>query len=133
MTRNVTRKWWIIVVCVLVATNAITITFLLLDRYQPPDFDVYSAIEVHGIETQVTAKDNLTSGACSWLPYMNTPVVTPSLPTEACGEAGNLYAPEILLVDGKYWMWYGAQDEASHDQIHFGRRAALAEARRGRA
>ena len=32
--------------------------------------------------------------------------------------AGNAYAPEILLYDGVYRMWYGAQARDGHDRIH---------------
>ena len=32
--------------------------------------------------------------------------------------AGNAYAPEILVEDGVYRMWYGAQGRDGHDRIH---------------
>ncbi len=40
---------------------------------------------------------------------------------------GNVYAPDVLLEDGLYRMWYGGQGRDGHDRIHY------AESKDGRA
>lgn len=41
------------------------------------------------------------------------------LPTELAPHGtGNVYAPDILYIDGKYMMWYGGQGKDGHDRIH---------------
>ena len=32
---------------------------------------------------------------------------------------GNVYAPDILIENGTYRMWYGGQGEDGHDRIHY--------------
>jgi len=31
---------------------------------------------------------------------------------------GNIYAPDISVADGHWWMWYGGQGKDGHDRIH---------------
>ena len=83
-----------------------------------PEYDtkVYSAINIDLIESPIN--DTSMTGI-KWTPYKNQPVITPEYNTESAGDNGNLYAPEILIENGIYKMWYGAQNENGHDQIHF--------------
>lgn len=46
-----------------------------------------------------------------------TQVMVGSLPTELA-TGGNIYAPEILLENGVYKMWYGGQGQDGNDRIH---------------
>ncbi len=58
------------------------------------------------------------SNGTTWACYESY-VVEPSLDSEMANTAGNLYAPEILVENGTYKMWYGAQSATGHDAIHF--------------
>lgn len=64
--------------------------------------------------------DRLTdlSNGTTWACYKSY-VVEPTLDSEMANTAGNLYAPEILVEDGTYKLWYGAQSSSGHDSIHF--------------
>lgn len=53
-----------------------------------------------------------------WHHFIQNPVLTPEAPYELWMGGGNLYAPAILKRDGRFWMWYGAQNPEGHDQIH---------------
>jgi len=58
-----------------------------------------------------------------WHHYVGNPVLRPEAAYELWMEDGNLYAPAILKREGRFWMFYGAQNPEGHDQIHLeGRR-----------
>jgi predicted GH43/DUF377 family glycosyl hydrolase len=105
------------VLLVVALVSSLTSISSLLSRFIPNyNSNVYSAITIDLIESPIndTSMSNIM-----WIPYKNQPVITPDFNTEMAGEGGNLYAPEILIEDGIYKMWYGAQNENGHDQIHF--------------
>lgn len=54
----------------------------------------------------------------NWHHFIGNPVLKPEAPYELWAGYGNLYAPAILKRDGKFWLWYGAQNTEGHDQIH---------------
>jgi hypothetical protein len=33
--------------------------------------------------------------------------------------SGNVYAPEVMVEDGRYRMWYGGQGRDGHDRVHY--------------
>lgn len=112
--KKIDTKLWIIVI--LLITNIITGIFLTINLVTIPKFKIYSAITLNYVHEEV---DSLEIEHIDWIPYNNEPILIPSLDSELCGDAGNLYAPDILIENGKYKMWYGAQNKQGHDQIHF--------------
>ena len=47
-------------------------------------------------------------------------VLMPTAETELAPHGkGNVYAPDILIEEGKYRMWYGGQGKDGHDRIHY--------------
>lgn len=106
----------ILFIC-LIISNVVCLSLLLVEIW-PENSNIFSAVEFYDVETEITHHSNLTSGSCSWVPYENEPILSPSMQSEKRGDNGNLYAPDVLLIDGKYRMWYGAQDQEGHDQIH---------------
>jgi hypothetical protein len=49
-------------------------------------------------------------------------VIEPTLQTEMAGDEqshGNVYAPDIIIDNELYKMWYGGQSSTGHDSIHF--------------
>lgn len=54
----------------------------------------------------------------NWHHFIGNPVLKPEAPYELWMGGGNLYAPAIIKRDGRFWMWYGAQNQEGHDQIH---------------
>jgi len=53
-----------------------------------------------------------------WYHYVGNPVLRPEAAYELWMGDGNLYAPAILKREGRFWMFYGAQNPEGHDQIH---------------
>jgi hypothetical protein len=113
--RNNTRLMKIIIVILIISTffSAITIAIQLM-KIQPSYTISVVSVEFTGNPINHSDMDNIT-----WLPYSNYPIISPSMPTEGAGDAGNLYAPDILLQNDTYRMWYGAQSEDGNDQIHY--------------
>lgn len=47
-------------------------------------------------------------------------VLKPTADSElAPHKQGNVYAPDLLIENGKYRMWYGGQGKDGHDRIHY--------------
>lgn len=105
-----------LIIVILLITNIISVIFLSLNLISSPKFKIYSEISISYVHAEISSPD---IEHIDWIPYKNEPVIIPSLDSEFCGDAGNLYAPDILIDNGKYKMWYGAQNKQGHDQIHF--------------
>ncbi|MHA1821335.1 MAG: hypothetical protein ACTSU2_08290 [Promethearchaeota archaeon] len=78
---------------------------------------IYSVVQFENISTEINSIADLSN--VSWSPYLEQPILIPELDSEMAGENGNLYAPEIIYEDNIYKMWYGAQNDDGHDQIHY--------------
>ena len=52
----------------------------------------------------------------NWFLSAQNPVLVPT-PTDPDQGADNVYAPDVLFHDGKWWMWYGGQGSDGHDSI----------------
>ena len=63
-------------------------------------------------------------GPCQWPGQWSlsagNPVLTPT-PTNQNQGADNIYAADILKVDGAWWMWYGAQGGDGRDAVFLAR------------
>jgi hypothetical protein len=80
------------------------------------------AIAVDNVQSPVGSLSQLANGTV-WMPRQQY-IIGPTLDSEMAGKdsggsSGNIYAPDIILDDGIYKMWYGGQSSGGHDSIHF--------------
>ncbi len=101
-------SWWVPVVAALIVVGIITPVWLLAPRV---------VVRVDFVARPISRLADLSNGT-TWACYESY-VIEPSLDSEMANTAGNLYAPDILVENGTYKMWYGAQSSSGHDSIHF--------------
>ncbi len=101
-------SWWVPVVAALIVVGVILPVWFLAPRV---------VLRVDFVARPISRLEDLSNGT-TWACYESY-VVEPSLDSEMANTAGNLYAPEILVENGTYKMWYGAQSSSGHDAIHF--------------
>lgn len=71
-------------------------------------------IVVEGVSSGSVPLEQCTN----WHLYAGNPILTPEGELEMQAGEGNIYAPEVHHVDGRYWMWYGGQGRDGHDRVH---------------
>jgi hypothetical protein len=108
-------------------SNFFKITFIIMliplivgsifSQYIEPSNRSDISVSVDFISNPVQRLDQLENGTI-WVPYSNY-AIEPSLSSEMVSGYGNLYAPDIIIENGNYLMWYGAQSNEGHDSIHF--------------
>src|SRR6056297_3152028 len=96
---------------------AILIIIMALMPCSIPGGEKDLEITLDGISSPIETIDQIDNGTI-WVPFRSH-VVVPTLDSEMAGDDGNLYAPDILMENGIYKMWYGAQSSDGHDSIHF--------------
>jgi len=55
-----------------------------------------------------------------WFHSGQNPVLVPT-PSNSGQGADNIYAPDVMKINGVYWMWYGGQGNDGHDSIFLAR------------
>ncbi|MEX2683384.1 MAG: hypothetical protein Q6373_017540 [Candidatus Sigynarchaeota archaeon] len=78
------------------------------------------AIIVDNVHAPIGSLSQLSNGTV-WMPRQQY-ILEPTLDSEMAGGeqwGGNIYAPDIIIDDGIYKMWYGGQSSTGHDSIHF--------------
>ena len=97
---------------------AFIIGFFGIDALLSGNRPYHVNITVDDVSRPISKVGDLQDADLLWVPYEDY-VIIPELDSEKAGGSGNLYAPEIVKVEGQYFMWYGAQSEDFHDSIHF--------------
>ncbi len=88
--------------------------------FPPPSPAPTPAIIVDNVHSPVGSLSQLSNGTV-WMPRQQY-ILEPTLDSEMTGDAqshGNIYAPDIIIDDGIYKMWYGGQSSSGHDSVHF--------------
>ncbi len=100
--------------------SILTNVFIAILVFPPPSPGPEPAIVVDNVHSPVGSLSQLLNGTV-WMPRENY-ILEPTLDSEMTGDAqshGNIYAPDIIIDDGIYKMWYGGQSSAGHDSVHF--------------
>src|SRR6056297_1366404 len=112
MKKMLKKKFYIVFSgLLLVAVLIVGFTLPSLEEESKPSLIVENLMQT------IYDVDDLTNGTM-WACYQDY-VVPPSLNSEMAGDEGNLYAPDIIVENNVYKMWYGAQSDEGHDSIHF--------------
>ncbi|MHA1371273.1 MAG: hypothetical protein ACTSWN_13715 [Promethearchaeota archaeon] len=115
-TVNLGKAFAVSLMVILVLINI----FIYLQKlYENQESISRSVVIIENLQAPIESLDDLENGTI-WMERASY-ILEPTLDSEMGGDDlhGNLYAADIIINNGIYMMWYGAQSKTGHDGIHF--------------